>query len=628
MRFFLIWLLPFSLFAHDGPTPSLHYNFHKRFLKDDKLVAQQGPDLALDPAKIITGDHSLAFSGAQAPLASPLGEIKPPKESFTLTTWASVHEGTRYGNFIGVLEDNGGYEKGWNLGYDHTHFYISLSSKATDDGDGKILFLRSKKPFKKNTFYHLAATYDGKELSLFVNGQKDNSTTVPGGAIVYPKDPRLTVAGYLDKDESHPFVGEIISAQVFEDVATEKWLAREFQHNAQLVKQTPQDISAHQPLTSVVSPYLQFATKESITVMWETSKPSDGTLYFGETAQCTSSVPLSRNKKIHEVKLGGLKPGTQYFYKTLSMAKGVDGSQSLSSNVRTFQTDAGPDTPFAFAIISDTQSNPAVAAKIAQMAWEQRPNFLLHPGDLVGTGGNKSHWVEQYFKSMEPLISRVPFYSVLGNHEQNAANYYNYVSLPDPEYYYTFDYGNIRFFMVDTNKKCGPNSEQYKWLEEQLKASKATWNILCHHHPAYTSDENDYGDLWKTNKSTRGDLNARHLADLAHKHKVDIIWNGHIHSYERTWPLNGMKAVQDGTVHLITGGGGGGLETPGPFRTSFSNMVKRGHHYSMVWVNGNTLEFKAYDLEGRLFDTLTIQKKPNSTPPPAPGKQGLQSADQ
>ena len=203
----------------------------------------------------------------------------------------------------------------------------------------------------------------------------------------------------------------------------------------------------------------------------------------------------------------------------------------------------------------------------------------------------------------------VAFFPVLGNHEQNAAHYYNYVSVPAPEYYYTFTHGNARFFMVDTNKKCDPDSEQYKWLAQQLAESKEHWKILCHHQPAYTTDEDDYGKLWQTNKSTRGDLNARHLAHLAHQHHVDLIWNGHIHSYERTWPLDHDKPVdQGGTIHLITGGGGGHLETPGPFRAPFTHIVQRGHHYTMVWVNGSHLVYKAYDLEGRLFDSFELRK--------------------
>ena len=599
--------LTLSALAHTGPNPLINYSFQKQFLKEGTLTAQKGPDLPLAPTQFLATETGLAFNGTGTTPAVSADTL--PTDSFTVSAWCSVHEGTRYGGLIGSLEDNGGFEKGWSLGYDQTHFFITLSTAKTDDGDGRAVVLRSSKPFKPDTFTHLAASYDGKVLSLFINGKKDATTDAVGGAIVYPENPKLFVAGYRDQDENYPLCGELVSATIYQDVASEEGIAHEFSHNAKLIDTTPKDLTAARPLESVVLPYLQFATTTGITVMWETTKPATGTLFYGETDECTSSVPTTSQGPIHELRIEGLQPGTQYFYRTRSEAPGQDGLQTLESEVRTFQTDAGPETPFTFAVISDTQGNPAVSGALAEMAWSQRPNFLLHPGDLVDTGGIKEQWVHHFFASMEPLISRVPFYPVLGNHEQNAANYYNYVSVPDPEYYYTFTYGNARFFMVDTNKKCDPDSEQYKWLAQQLAASKDHWKILCHHHPAYTTDEDDYGKLWKTNKGTRGDLNARHLAHLAHQHGVDIVWNGHIHSYERTWPINHDKPVEkDGSIHLITGGGGGHLETAGPFRAPFTHIVRRGHHYTMVWINGSTLVYKAYDLEGRLFDTFELIK--------------------
>jgi hypothetical protein len=154
----------------------------------------------------------------------------------------------------------------------------------------------------------------------------------------------------------------------------------------------------------------------------------------------------------------------------------------------------------------------------------------------------------------------------------------------------------------------GPESEQYQWLEKELAASKATWRFVSYHHPSYSSDEDDYGDLWR-GKSEWGDLRLRPLSKLYDKYGVDIVWNGHIHSYERSWPLVDDKPVdRGGTIYLVTGGGGGGLETAGPIKPYFQNTVKHGHHYCRVGVNGRTLEFKAFDLEGRLFDTLKIEK--------------------
>jgi hypothetical protein len=223
--------------------------------------------------------------------------------------------------------------------------------------------------------------------------------------------------------------------------------------------------------------------------------------------------------------------------------------------------------------------------------------------------------LNEFFASLNPLISRVPFYPVLGNHEQNADYYYRYMALPPPEYYYSFRYGNAAFFMIDSNKNVDEGSEQYRWLEKQLSEldrrgseSGVVWRFVCFHHPVYSSDENDYGDLWK-GKSRWGELRVRPLTKLFDKYKVDIVWNGHIHSYERTWPIAHGNVVQkQGTTYMITGGGGGSLEQAGPIRPPFQNNVRRGHHFVFVAINGTTLELKSFDVEGRLFDTLTIEK--------------------
>lgn len=67
------------------------------------------------------------------------------------------------------------------------------------------------------------------------------------------------------------------------------------------------------------------------------------------------------------------------------------------------------------------------------------------------------------------------------------------------------------------------------------------------------------------------------LAGLYGQHGVEMVLTGHIHSYERRWPIEGGRVVDDGgAVYTITGGGGGGLETPSPTRPAFNNTVRGG----------------------------------------------------
>ncbi|MGC6489218.1 MAG: metallophosphoesterase, partial [Planctomycetota bacterium] len=514
-------------------------------------------------------------------------------------------------------QDNGNAEAGWVLGYDEQHFTFGLASQGADDGDGRMTYLKGKTRYDEGRYYHVCATYDGAVMRLYVNGALDAEARDQSGPILYPAHAPLVLGGYKDRDEDYKLHGRVRSVRLFDETAKAAAVKDMFAHGAQLTQAAPH-VALDPNHEWLVHPYLQWATTTGMTVRWETTRPSTSVVHWADKVEWVGPKdrrePTFANQQVqdgthrlHEVRIDGLEPDTAYYYRVQSVD---DLGRELWGEVLSFQTAPGADTPFAFAVISDTQGNPKVSGRVAEHAWGLRPNFLLHPGDLVSTGTVKQQWLEHFFSSMKPLLERVALFPVLGNHERDARFYYDYMSLPDPEYYYTFEYGNAQFFMLDSNRKVAPGSEQYAFLERELKRSKAEWKIVCYHHPAYTSDENDYGNTWY-GPSTRGDLRTRELVPLFDRYGVDIVWNGHIHSYERTWPLRGDRATRPGggTVYMITGGGGGGLELAGPIRPFFQNTVKHGHHFCYVAVNGKTLEMKAYDLEGRLFDTLTIEKR-------------------
>ena len=108
----------------------------------------------------------------------------------------------------------------------------------------------------------------------------------------------------------------------------------------------------------------------------------------------------------------------------------------------------------------------------------------------------------------------------------------------------------------------------------------------------HSSDENDYGDRWRV-RAARGPPDPQ-LVPLFDQYEVDLVWNGHI--LPTTWPVRRAPRRRGGTTYLVTGGGGGGLG-PGARAPSVQN-VRHGHCYRMVAVNGHTLEFKAFGLDG------------------------------
>jgi hypothetical protein len=106
-----------------------------------------------------------------------------------------------------------------------------------------------------------------------------------------------------------------------------------------------------------------------------------------------------------------------------------------------------------------------------------------------------------------------------------------------------------------------------------------------------------------------GQVNRRQTVPLYEKHGVDIVWVGHIHDYERTWPLKGGRPVErGGVIYVQTGGGGAELEDFAPTRSPFTAKVKRDWQYCLVTVHGRSLQLLAYDIEGRLYDYLELRK--------------------
>ena len=355
----------------------------------------------------------------------------------------------------------------------------------------------------------------------------------------------------------------------------------------------------------VVGPYLQYPTRDRITIMWETVLPGTSVVEYGESLPLKEKVGASKDRTFHEVTLNGLKPNTKYLYRALTTdAQGA----SVASEILQFMTAVDEDSAFSFGVIGDTQKNPKMTAQIARLIWDRRPNFVMHVGDVVDNGPDKKEWVHELFEPCQQLFSRAAVFPTIGNHEKNHANYYKYFSLPEPEYYYQYRYGNTDFFVVDSNKSLKPDSEQYRWLDRELGKSTARWKIAYHHHPAWSSDEDDYGDTRK-NIYRLGDLNVRNLVGLYEKHQVDIVFNGHIHAYERTWPLrNGKVNTKSGVIYITSGGGGGTLEDFSPLPTWFKAQVRVDHHFCLVNIQGERLELKAFDQKGNLFDFLDLRK--------------------
>lgn len=523
-----------------------------------------------------------------------------PKESLSLVAWVRVDERTEWGGIISCLQDNGPNESGFILGYNRNAFYFGLATQKAKS----LTYLTSTTAYECGRWYHVAGVYDGSQMLLYVNGRLVAESVEQAGAILYSRSAPFLIGRYRDDDEDYPLSGAIKEVMLCSHAVMPGEIAAHFAADQALADQ-PSVIPAGPRFT--IEPYLQFATRTSMTVMWETESPSTAVVEYGKTFPPDRKVTVEKADAMGEVVLAHLEPGTKYVYRVIcSDAEG----RNLESKPLTFATAPGPADAFSFAVIGDTQRNPSVTQKVAKLMWERRPNFVIHCGDVVDDGAAKWQWTGDLFKPCQELFGRVPVFPCIGNHEKNHAHYYKYFALPKPEYYYSFKYGNAEYFVLDTNtgRNLTAAGEQYKWLDKALGASEARWKICYHHHPAYSSDDNDFGDSWK-GSTTAGDLRVRDFVKLYEKYNVDVVFNGHIHVYERTWPIRAGRVDQkSGVTYVTSGGGGGKLENFAPTPAFFKQEFRSDFHFCYVTVHNGTLNLKAVDQEGRLFDQFTLKK--------------------
>ena len=523
------------------------------------------------------------------------------QNSFTAELWLLEHVNQPVGASLGMLTSD--LQSGWILAYhDHKASFACADSQFAINEPVTVALERQT--FHKKWWLHLALRSTGDRLDLFLNGQ-----LVTSRALKKPFQGEqlsgLRANAFLENEPHMDLSNLVREIRMHDRALGEDEIQASF---ARLRHQVDKGVYSTDGFHFVAGPYLHYPSASGIHLSWETSNPARATFRYGTSIPLTNEVSIDRVKKIHDLEIDNLEPATNYYYE-LSAEK-ADG-ETIHSGTLTFRTAVKPNDPFLFALVGDTEARPHINDAVAKGIWNHRPNFVINLGDLTD-GGQQAHkfeWNFEYFAGMTQLHSRIPVMTVPGNGESDLHWYARYHRYPSPENYYTFEFGNAQFFMLDSNRKIAPGTEQYQWLSRQLEESDATWKFVCHHHCAYSSDGDDYGDTWNGEASYFVHRNVSAAIELYEKHNIDVVFFGHVHAFERSYPIRNGKVSKEGGVRYVeTGGGGGNLENFSPFPSWFSRAKYRGHHFSLVELSDTRFELKVIDLNGIPRDGFVIEK--------------------
>jgi Calcineurin-like phosphoesterase/Purple acid Phosphatase, N-terminal domain len=422
-------------------------------------------------------------------------------------------------------------------------------------------------------------------------------------------------------------------------------------------------------------PYLTDLVKNGVTVNWATTTGiQTGMVTYGRSGGSCADNTVSATKTSITVgstaeyqwkaTLTGLTANTAYCYRVRSSTidlLGTDASPVFRSQVAARST-----ASYSFAVIGDwgwqdtSSLNTDQANVMAQLA-ASGARFAITTGDVAYQGGTQTNYGDlvQTGATVSTVFGpkywtvpgdTIPMFNVLGNHGLNSTTLTNWPenraastsggkyamqtycctngtkSANYPSAWYAFDAGTARFYILDAawaNSNVGTaslykndydnhwttTSEEYQWLVQDLAAHPGGTKFAFFHFPLHSPNSTESSDTYLSG--------AGHLEELLANNGVDLIFNGHAHTYARATP-------EAYPVSYVTGGGGAKLEPAtvcgAPIAAalgwSYSSSthgsscgslprpttIDRVFHFILVTVSGSTVTVAPTDELGRTFD--------------------------
>jgi hypothetical protein len=201
---------------------------------------------------------------------------------------------------------------------------------------------------------------------------------------------------------------------------------------------------------------------------------------------------------------------------------------------------------------------------------------------------------------------------------------------------YSFNYGNSHWLVLDANGYMNWTNPQLRnWVRKDLESNKGQiWKFVCFHQPGFSID-----------KVHSSEQRMRLLSDIFQDCSVDMVFSGHAHDYQKTYPLifhsamiKGVPAMnKDGTVsgdflldkkfdgktnmhpqgviYIVSGAGGAALYGSAPDTSSHANFtdkfISSTHSLTFCDIKLNKLTVSQVSEDGQVLDSFKIEKTVN-----------------
>ncbi|NNK70150.1 MAG: T9SS type A sorting domain-containing protein, partial [Flavobacteriaceae bacterium] len=403
-------------------------------------------------------------------------------------------------------------------------------------------------------------------MVVYINGTEVWRDNMPSGAINYGTWASSTVGGSSEST----WISNTISSNL---VTGSNTIAVEIHQRSA----TSSDISfdfrmtgyAAIPAALTRGPYLQMGTSDQVTIRYRTNTSTETVINYGTDFNNLHLQASELTPKIdHEITLSGLSSNTTYYYEIEDLSGSIE-AKSINMYVKTAPVIGSEQFVRAWILGDPGTANQnqrnvrdqyySYVATVTQNPGQT--DFMLFLGDNAYNSGTDTEYQNAFYDIYDEMLKKSVAWSTLGNHDGYSANsstqsgpYYDMFTFPKAaevggtasgtEAYYSFDYANIHFIVLESYT-MSTDTNQIAWCTADIQNTNQDWIVALFHHPAYTKGSHD--------SDTESQLiNMRNnFLPILEANGVDLVLNGHSHSYERSYFINGHYG-NSGTFDMNT----------------------------------------------------------------------------